>query len=376
MLLLTALYLLVRSYKALDRMQDFARYVILFYGVAFALIASNNLLAHSFIVAISAALVMGVVLAKWNPALPHSRLLNARLQFATLLCLGLVYLFTFYLYPPAQQQFRVLEHIWDRTAALLLDVQSEKVNSYQQVVAGWVNLKVYFLISSADWLLLLASILVWSRQTWRWIIRRRQPPSTASWLLWLLYTAFAIQGAASILVDRAGALGSNLQHRVFPSFSTLGVGLVVGALISAPPRVPRRWLRLAVVLGLLIMQVFAVLKASNEPLISNTWTFYTAAELSGLQWANAHLRAAEVCNDVSERLAAALLTSAAPLSNGNSFPPYQVATAQCNILVTDVTSLRARRLGITIPIPADGYRVYDSGAVQLYHPQPRTPYQP
>ena len=67
--LLLCLFFLVRSFKMRDRPWLFAMHVGLFYLTAYAFIASNNLLAHSFIFAIAVALICGSALERLKPSL-------------------------------------------------------------------------------------------------------------------------------------------------------------------------------------------------------------------------------------------------------------------------------------------------------------------
>src|SRR5262249_1393709 len=156
------------------------------------------LLAHSFIFAVASALIIGWVLEqRYMGQQLRSDHTIQRLRYAVVICLGLVYIFTFYAYPPAQHDLLVLQNIWDRIAALFLDVQARSTNAYAQVQAGWVSLPIYFLVSIANWVILVASFVIWARQGLRWLRRTEQPPTQATWLLWLFYTAFAVQGAIS-----------------------------------------------------------------------------------------------------------------------------------------------------------------------------------
>ncbi len=45
------------------------------------------------------------------------------------------------------------------------------------------------------------------------------------------------------------------------------------------------------------------------------------------------------------------------------------------VLVTQLTRLRANRVGLSLPATFDYLKVYDNGVAQLYHRRPQTPYQ-
>ena len=374
--LLLCLFFLVRSFKMRDRPWLFAMHVGLFYLTAYAFIASNNLLAHSFIFAIAVALIAGWALERLKPSLwrPSSQILR-RLPYAMLICLGLVYVFTFYIHPPAQYDLQVLQGIWNRSAALVLDVDHQSNNAYAAVASGWVSLPVYFLISSANWVILAASFAIWARQGLLWLWRGEQPRTRTAWLLWLLYGAFAIQGGLSVLADAGGSLTGNLQHRLFPSFSIVAVALVGTALAQARQRRLAAPARIGLTVGIACIAVLSVLKAANEPALSNKWTFYRANEMAAMEWSDAHLWSAEIWTEYDERLNVAFSTVHGDSLNRNHFAGDSVGSTTRDLILTNVTRLRSSRLGRPLPEPPDALRVYDNGEAELYHLRPRTPFQ-
>jgi cation transporter-like permease len=380
-LLLLCLYLLTHSFKLRNRPWAFAIHVGLFYLCAFALIASNNLLAHSFIFAVAVALALAWLLERRGSTTRGNALLQ-RLPYAMLICLGLDYLFTFYSYPPAQHDLLVLRNIWERIAALLLDVQTRSTNPYIQVAEGWVSLPVYFTVSLANWLVLGVSFAIWARQGWRWLRTGQAPSTPTALLLWLLYASFALQGALTVAADASGALSSNLQHRIFPSFAIVAVGVVGARVPEILAQRPDRRYRYGLAGAIACLAVLAAFKASNEPILSNKWTFYRDGELAAIAWSDAHLRDATVWTEFDERLTVALMTARGELldrsgtsANGNRFTGHDRSATVREYLLTDVTRLRASRLREPLPAPADALRVYDNGMAELYHARPQTPYQ-
>jgi hypothetical protein len=376
-LMLLCLFVLVRSFKALDRPWLLATNVGLFYLAAFSLIASNNLLAHSFIFALAIALLLGWLLSKRNVILrQQSNYIFRRLSYATLICLGLAYIFPFYLYQPAQHDLLILQNIGDRIGALFLDVQTQASNPYTQVEAAWVEpvYSVYFMLSIANWIILATSLIIWVHQGLRWLWSDKMPETQVAWLLWLFYAAFAAQGALSIITDFSGVLSSNLQHRLFPSFSTIAVGVVGAALVRWRPRRHPRLIQLGLSVGIFCIAILSITKAINDPAVSNKWTFYQPSELAVLEWSDTHLKSAEIWTEYDERLAAAFVTIRGDSANNNQFR-YGMPPSMRNIILTAVTRLRGSRLHQPLPVPPDALQVYDNGEAGLYHLRPRTPYQ-
>lgn len=378
-LMLLCLLLLVRSFQLRGQPWLWAIHIALFYLCIFAFIASNNLMAHSFIVAVVMVLLLSLLLSYWRG---KHLLLQAdiawQLVYITLICSGLVYVFTFYAYPPAQHDLEVLRTLADRLALLFLDVQQTggqgTTNAYATVEAAWVSLPVYFLVSLANWIVLFSSFIIWVGQGWCWLVRGTPPPSLGAWLLWLCYAAFACQGALSVVADASGALSSNLQHRIFPSFAIVAVAVVGRALVQWQSH-NRLWLlRGGLALLFAMVAVFSVWKASNEPLLSNKWTFYRTAELDALSWSDQHLSRANIWSEFDERLVMAFANAYGDSAHGNSIVGYLHPGIRY-MLLSPIIRLRSTRLQRPLPVPSDALRIYDNGAAELYHIRPQTPYQ-
>ncbi|MGH2459629.1 MAG: hypothetical protein ACRDIY_12270, partial [Chloroflexota bacterium] len=244
---------------------------------------------------------------------------------------------------------------------------------YRAVADGWVSLPVYFLVSSGDYLLLLASAGIWIRQGGRWLGRGsgRRRLTLGAWILWLLYGAFALQGALAILSDRTGVLGGNLEHRSFPSFAMVATPLVAAAVAEWRPRFPT-----ALALGMLIAVLtgLALVKATDEPSLSNNWTFYRRPELLALRWADRHDDHASIWTGPTNRLVAASSMDPTPWTGDNQWDDYSPKARTRTFIVSRVTRLLSARLGVPLPDTAFANLVYDSGDVQIYRLRPRTPY--
>lgn len=209
------LHLLARSFRAGGANRRFAVWVVLFYPAAFALITSNSFFASSYIFGIALAFVGSRVLDRLRrrSALVPPQL--GRLWLVAVSCLVLAFIFIFYLYPPALNQFVTLRQQYDKLAALFLGVESDTLaNPYAYVGGTWISIQVYLLVSSANWLILALSFVQWIHLGWQqWRGRALAPQAL---LLWLLYVAFALLLAVAVGLDIAGLLSANLQVRLFP----------------------------------------------------------------------------------------------------------------------------------------------------------------
>ncbi|MHB1417833.1 MAG: hypothetical protein ACYC1C_21495, partial [Chloroflexota bacterium] len=269
-LMIVCLWLLVRSFRLREQPRQFAVHVCLFYVMAFALMATNALFGMSFVLAIVIALLSAWTVGGIRPdALPLSDLTTKRLLFVATTTAGLGFVFIFYVYPPATESLQAINGVFQKLATLFLTTSSG-ANPYAQVAAGWTSLSAYLVVAASDYLLVLASAVIWLWLGLRWLRGRGDVPSTANWLLWLFYGAFAFQGALAVLSDRSGLMAANLQHRSFPSFAMVAAAMVGLALSRRPPRA---WESVAVGSAFALLAVLALVKATNEPIVSNKWTF-------------------------------------------------------------------------------------------------------
>lgn len=376
-LMLLCLYLLLRSLRSRRGLSQFAAFVLAFYLSIYALITFNNLMATSFIVALGLAMVLSwIVLRATAATVASAEAATRRLMYIVLSSLAIAFVFTFYAYPPAQQNVRVLGEMGDRLAALLLQIEQVRASPYDVVAGAWVSLPVYFAVSLANWLLLAGSAVLWLVHTVRWLQKREQP-DVSGLLLWAFYAAFAFQAAASIAVDVSGTLSSNLQHRIFPSFAMLAAPLVARWLVEWQPR--RAWAGRVVWAGggavIALLAILSIFKATNEPLVSNKWLFHRPGEMQALRWAEGALVGHTLWTDYDERLTTAYGIRTVGVPASIRLDAYAAESGTRDRLVSEVTRLRSVRLGEPLPIEADSLRTYDNGQAQIYHLRPRTQYQ-
>jgi hypothetical protein len=376
--LLISLFLLVRSFRFAEQPQAYAAYVSLFYLSVYGLIATNSFFGSSYIWALAVALVGSWFGGFLGPSLARvSQATRQRLVYVPIFCLVLVFVFNTYIYPPAGAVSSQVPDILDRLSRLLLTTSPASGQSavtaydpYAAVVDQWIDVKVYFLLSTGTYLLMLGSAVVWLRTGLRWLSGGPHRPTLGQWLLWLFYAAFAMQGALSIVADRAGVLGGNLQHRTFPSFVMVAAPMTALYLVEWQPG---KRARMLAAFGLGVLALLAIVKATNEPAVSNKWTFYLPAEVAAMDFAGQHVEQSLYWSEFDERLR----TVRALLSSAVEARPYggPIDPSTRDFLITDVARLRSARLGRPLPPVLGELRVYDNGASQIYHIRARSPYQ-
>ena len=374
-LLLTSLFLLVRSFKFSKQPRSYAAYVVLFYVATYGMIATNSLFGSSYVWALGLALLGSWLAGGFGPGLQEvSSYTRQRLVYVPILCILLVFIFNSYIYPPAGSSLLQIPDILDRLSRLFLTTSPDAAkvaayDPYASVLEQWIDWRLYFVLSIGTFVLIFASGASWAWTGLRWLAGTGEPPTLGQWLLWLLYTAFVVQGAISIVADRAGALGGNLQHRSFPSFIMLAAPMIATVLVQWKPGARGRSL---VAGGLGVLALLAIAKATNEPSISNKWTFYLPSEIGAVRFANNYFKDAALWTDYDERLRALLLMHEANRADNYIGPFVPVLRG---FIISDVIRLRSARLKRPLPPIGGELRVYDNGSSQIYRLRSRTPYQ-
>jgi hypothetical protein len=385
-LMLLALWLIARGLRLATDRRQYAVHVVLFCAATYGVIAGNTLFATSFVLAFAAAIPVSWLLSRWwdAPARHMADMIALNLVLPTVCVVGLNVLFNNVIYPPASSDINVYQEILDKVTHLVHQTQQGEQPAgapYQVVQASWISPTAYFAVSLGDWLLIGSSLAYWAWDGWHWIVRRRDPPSQAAWLLWVLYAAFALQGAAAIVSDFSGALAQNLQYRAFQSFTLVAVALLARGLLGTLASGPG-WVRYGVAALVAALACLGALKSSNEPLLSNKWMFYTQPEVQALRWADANARGASIWTEVDERLTAGyqlgVTMDIPPLErnpNGNQVGDYILPPGDRDFVVSDVTRVRAQRLGYTLLPPTVQLRTYDNGSTQIYSQLRQSPYE-
>jgi hypothetical protein len=299
---------------------------------------------------------------------------------------------------------------------------------YAAVSLGWRSPAVFFGLTAFTWLLMAASGFAWLVLAFRFLRRGVPRHEVPLFLVWIFAAAAACQIALSVASDFAGVLGGNLQLRLFPVFTLFAVPLLVATVsrYRRPPRVGKaRWvflgagligaaglaathpLLLAVALPpiLLLLYVYsnwgqsafarglgvalgvvacayfavaAVVKATNDPVVSNKWLFYSEAEARAIRWGNSSLPEVFVWSEFDERLqmASGMLEGDRPDRTTAFWVTGQGLGSVRYTMLSDVTAERAVRIGGNLPFTGKDDRIYDDGGASIYHRVPDTPYQP
>lgn len=370
-----ALFLLLRSYKSRQNLGAFSAYVGLFYLALFGLLSSNILIGFSFIAAIFFGLIAGMLLQKLRlQKVLWLQFATNRLVLIVPASFILAYLLLYYFYPPMQQSLAAFSGIYGKLMALLLGIEAPS-NIYGGVLNAWVDPSVYLLVNLPNLLVFSISVLIWFWQGYNWVIRRHPPKSRPAWLLWLLYGSFGLQAVFSILVDASGGIFNNIQYRLFPSFSILGVAIVANALGGKKmPAFRSRFASSFISVIVAILAALALIKATNEASLVNYWTFYTRPEIEAVGWIDSNAQNSHIWVGFTYRLGYAWQMTRGQSVSMNNFGSHE-GPGILNFLVSDWILQEGLRVGQPLPNLNGFLKIYDNGSTQLYHRRAQSAYQ-
>lgn len=345
-----------------------------------AMIAANVFLASTVLATFALALALLALLGLGRPAgrslLPGGR----RMGYVLITGLLLVFLFIFYVYPPARAYLFMLENLVDRLAVTLLGAETLTAPySMTHVRAAWRSPAAYAGLVAVQYGVLLVSFAAWIHLG-RQLFRREPRVSAPDYLLWLLYFGIGGQFAVGLLADYSGAFAGNLQVRYLPAFLILAAPLAARRLRGRPsPRsssIHRRAAGWALLVLCGVGLVAALLKATNDPLVGNFWTFYTPQERQAGRWVDDNLTNGQVWVDISAHKLDVLRAAGGPeWQPANQYRTGAIDAGLSHYLISDLTRRKAARYGFALPVPAAQNRIYDAGAVQLFHRPPATLFQ-
>lgn len=286
---------------------------------------------------------------------------------------------TFYLYPPAARIFLDLSSATDRTAAVALGYEP-RFDPYASAGWGWVSQTAYLGLILPSLIIGGISFIVWILAGWRLLRGEKPPEDPPQFLLWLLYGGFGLQLAIGIILDQAGAIGGNLQLRFFPVAMLMACGLVAPTIVRLWRRQTRGLKSRLLAVGLALVIIWAsgasLLKATNDPWLSNYWRFWTLPEDRALQWVDAHLQYRRVWVGLDGiRLSSHAFAEGLGDDTGNEYETWSVDIETRDLLLASPEEGLSMRRSIPLPDARDEHRVYDNGTVAHYHLRPRTPYQ-
>lgn len=369
-LLPVALLALTRVYTGSRRLVELVPWVLVFYLSAFALLSTNMFFAGSFLATLTVATTIAYVLERrrlWRPEQSFQPLVNTLLA-----CVLIEFLIVFYLYPPMQKTLEIARDAFKQLGFIFFGPSERQgVNPYALAAQAWIFPYAWIVLRLSDVLTLGIAALGWW-QVLRSNTRRSRPQYM---LLLVLVPALAAQFIVGAIGDRAGSNGIwNTEVRIFP----------VLVLLSAPLSaywLQGQWLnnglgrllRYATAGLLPLLLVATLVKATNEPLLSNTWTFHAEGERLALRWLDQKPSLWSqlgwpICAGIGSRLIDVYVLDYS--SRTNHFMPVaseNIWGTGCDLLIeSPLVKLQEMRGGMGIPDLSRAQRLYDNGTTQVY----------
>lgn len=379
-LLLMLLYLIVRSTAREHTVSEQAGLVIAYYLTAWTLITTNSFFATTFVAGFG-LVVLAAIPAFW---FARTRLSDhrpaLRLGYTFLGTLVLLFLFIAYVYPPAQHGVALYHIMVEQVSSLFIADESTAESPYGTIQLTWIPTWVYPVLTSYT-----LTIVAAAASTWVWLaVRfRKHGISRADrhlLFIWLFAAAFAVVLFVAAFIDYSGFLEANLQVRLLPVFMLLAVPLgVYGAmaLYNRSNGQVRKALMYAAPVMVAFFAFVGVLKATNDPLVSNKWLFFTSDEQHAVTWIDNRLSGREVWIDIDERLRVMQdIHQPADEDNGNIYLTGVENQWAPYLLSTDVMEQRMLRMSVPLLDFRQSDRIYDNGTARVYHRVPSSPYQP
>jgi hypothetical protein len=378
--LLSLLYLIVLGCAGGRPYTHLVAYGVAYYLTLWALITTNSFFASSFVAAFGLVAFSGVVALRFARAKLADHRLLTRFRYTAIASFVLLFLFITYVYTPAEHGVALYQIMFEQVVSIFEPEQSTAASPYGTINATWSPPWAYPLLTSFT-----ISIILVAGLTWLWMalrFRRCGVDSSERHLLvlWLFAAVFALQVLASLVIDYSGFLDANLQIRLLPVFMLVGVPMAVYGVVrvhrAAGPRAQRAMVTIAPVL-VAFFALAGVLKATNDPLVSNKWLFFVEDEQQALAWVDERLNAREVWIDVDERLRTMQdIHQPVNPAHGNIYRTGFFEQPVPYVLRSDLMVRRMIRMDIPLPDFRMDDRIYDNGSSQVFHRVPQTSYQP
>lgn len=360
-LLLMSFFFLTRSFSRMRNTKEFTFNVLLFYIAIVGMISYNFFFSATYVFASVVALIIGYLVSQF----PQAATSFKRLIYTSSTSTVFFFSYMFYLYTPSRHLLQVFDTLTDKVGAIALATEQHVTPQYQYIFHWWISFKMWLFLTLINWVVALFSFSAWLYLVYRFFWKK-QPLSSSLQLLLMFYTAFSLQLLITIFSDRFGVF-DNLELRVFPVLMFFAVPLAAITMLNV---VKSKRLRSSMqknvkvffALLLLIFVVNSLLKATNDPLVSNKWWFYSVQEKEGLLWVDDSLGGQNVWADIDARLTSVYNTFS-PVDNEN----VKFTSPRAEYwFITNLEKKRALNVRYPLPYLDDKPIIYDNGDVKIY----------
>lgn len=308
----------------------------------------------------------------------------------------LLALFVFYLYPPAKSFLESIGSVSLQALVLVLGnapaAASGEASPYASTLTRWGSLSAYLALISYYLIVYPVAGLQWLAEVRSLLDRKRTEPTdrlTGSLFVLLFAAAFGFLLIGAIISDQTGLLGANMQLRVFPLFGFLCVLLTTSAIfrVNDKPLVTdgqgplgyiienrgniQRRLRVQVLPTLVILMLVsfsgaAMVKATNDPVVSNEWTATTQSEQAMIDWSEDYMQDEYIWSGFSARIRDGRLIRHPQNGLRNEYEVAALELGARYVMKSDIITKQSKAGSLPIPPHQDANKIYTTGQSELF----------
>ena len=362
-LLLLSMLFLSRSFTTTKNPREFTKNVLLFYITVVGFISYNFFFASTYIFAVTVAFIMGFIISQ----IPSIMVSFKRLIFTSATSSVFFFSYMFYIYTPSRHLLQVFDTLADKVGAVALATEQHVTPQYDYIFSWWVSFKIWAFLTLFNWVIALLSFSMWLYLIYRFF-RKKESLSRSIQLLLMFYTAFSIQLLLTIFGDRFGVF-NNIELRIFPVLMFFAIPLAAMAFkkifyVSISSKKKKDTFKAVFILLILIFSLNSMLKATNDPMVSNKWLFYTVQEKNSLFWVEDNLKGHPVWAGLDERLKTVHVTYST-LEGHQEITFTRIENADF-WFVSNMVLTRAKSIRFPLPYIKNSPVIYDSGEVKVY----------
>ncbi len=362
-MVLLSMFFLSRSFSRRGNVKEFMYYILLFYISILGMISYNFFFAATYIFAVTVAFIIGYLVSE----IPQVSASLKRLAYTSATSTIFFFSYMFYLYTPSRSLLHTFDTLQEKASALLLATEHHVTPQYAYIFQTWVSFKAWLILTLFNWVIAPLSFAAWAYLVYKFFWKK-QRLSSPMLLLLMFYLAFSIQLLITILADRFGVF-YNLELRVFPVLMFFAVPLASMSIIDiiSHHKLNERQRKVIKTIFAALILVFvaaSLLKATNDPVASNNWMFYTTQEKKSIDWIGANHGGEGVWMDIDERLMT-VFTHFSDIDTLNKMKFAGPDKAEF-YLISNIIEKRANIVRYPMPYVDDLPIVYDSGDVRIY----------
>ncbi len=362
-MILLSIFFLSRSFSKRTNVKEFVYYIFLFYVTVLGMISYNFFFAATYIFAVTVTFALGYLISD----LPHQSLSFRRLTYTAATSFTFFFSYMFYLYAPSMNLFHLFDSLTDKIGAIALATELHVTPQYTYIFQTWISFRIWLVLTLFNWVIAPLSLAAWIYFVYKFLIKK-QKISQPMLLLLMFYAAFSIQLLITIFVDRFGVF-NNLELRVFPVLMFFAIPLASISIIKILEfqglrEGQSRAIKSLFMILILIFVTGSLLKATNDPLVSSKWLFYSGQEKEAIFWIERNIPGEAVWAGLDARIIY-LFNTYSKLERHDSIKFIGLEKARY-WFISDIVETRAQRIRYPLPAVLKKPIIYDSGSVKIY----------